>query len=157
MAAAGNPGVPVGSVVHLDTLVRESVSAFRSTTWLFLSFAGVALLLAATGIYGLVSYSVAQRSYEISIRMAIGATRGSILRAVLMRSLRVALLGTIAGLSAAFLTVRGLSAMLYSVAPTDPVVYVSVSAFLLCTTLLASLVPAWRAARMDPVRTLRAD
>jgi ABC-type lipoprotein release transport system permease subunit len=74
-----------------------------------------------------------------------------------MRSLRVALLGTVAGLSAAFLTVRGLSAMLYSVAPTDPVVYVSVSAFLLCTTLLASLVPAWRAARMDPVRTLRAD
>ena len=157
LAAAANPNIPVGSVMHLSRMAGESVSSFRSTTWLFLSFAAVALVLATIGIYGLVSYSVAQRTYEISIRMAIGATTGGILRLVLARSLQVASLATLAGLIGAFAVTRGLAALLYSVAPTDLATYAGVTAFLLFVTALASLVPAWRATRIDPVRTLRAE
>jgi putative ABC transport system permease protein len=147
----------VGKVVHLEQLAGDSVSNFRATTWLFLSFAAVALFLATIGIYGLVSYSVAQRAHEISIRMAIGATPAGVMRMILARSLRVALLGTIAGLVGAFVAIRGLSALLYGVAPTDPLIYASVSAFLLCVTALASFVPAWRTSRIDPIRKLRAE
>jgi len=157
LAAGANSNIPVGKVVHLENLVGESVSNFRSTTWLFLSFAAVALILATIGIYGLVSYSVAQRTYEISIRLAVGATTGGILRMILARSLRVAGLATLAGLIGAFAVIRGLSALLYSVAPTDPLIYAGVSAFLICVTMLASFVPAWSATRIDPVRTLRAE
>jgi len=153
LAAGANSNIPVGKVVHLENLVGESVSNFRSTTWLFLSFAAVALILATIGIYGLVSYSVAQRTYEISIRLAVGATTGGILRMILARSLRVAGLATLAGLIGAFAVIRGLSALL----PTDPLIYAGVSAFLICVTMLASFVPAWSATRIDPVRTLRAE
>ncbi len=157
LAIARNPNVPVGKIVHLEQLVGDSVSNFRATTWLFLSFAAVALFLATIGTYGLVSYSVAQRAHEISIRMAIGATPGGVMRMILARSLRVALLGTLAGLVGAFAAIRGLSALLYDVAPTDPLIYASVSAFLLCVTVLASFVPAWRTSRIDPIRKLRAE
>ena len=156
-AVALNPNVPVSKVVRLDRLVGESVSSFRSTTWLFLSFACVALVLATIGIYGLVSYSVTQRAYEIALRMAIGATGGSILRMILVRSLRVSLLGLLAGQIGALLVVRVLSALLLEVAPADPLVYALVPVFLLTITVVASLIPAWRASRIDPARILRAE
>ena len=156
LAVARNPNIPVGQVVQLEWLIGDSVSSFRSTTWMFMSFAAVALFLAAIGIYGLVSYSVTQRAYEISVRMAVGATQGGILRMILARSLRVAALGTLAGLVGSFLVIRGLSSLLFDVAPTDPLIYAGVSAFLLCVALLASFIPALRATRIDPIRTLRA-
>ncbi len=157
LASAQNPNIPVGRTIELQQLAGDSVSNFRVTTWLFLSFAGVAVFLAAVGIYGLVSYSVAQRTYEISIRMAIGATPASVVRMILAGSLQVALIGTTAGLVGAFILTRGLTALLYDVAPGDPLTYVEVTAFLFVVTGLASIVPAWRAARTDPVRTLRAE
>ena len=156
-AVALNPNVPVGRVIELDQLVGESVASFRSTTWLLLSFASVALVLAAIGIYGLVSYSVTQRTYEIALRMAIGATGVGILRMILVRSIRLGLVGLLAGLLASFVAVRGISVMLFGVAPTDPATFVLVSVFLMAVTILASLIPAWHASRVDPVRALRAE
>ncbi len=157
LAAEGNPDIPVGDVVPLERLAGDSVSNFRMTAWLFLSFAAAALFLAAIGIYGLVSYAVAQCTQEISIRLAVGATPGGIVRMILGRSLRVALLGILAGLVGAFVLIRGLSALLYDVEPTDPLIYSSVSGFLLCVAALAGFIPACRTSRIDPVRTLRAE
>jgi ABC-type antimicrobial peptide transport system permease subunit len=152
-----NPNVPVSKVTHLENVVGESVSGFRSTTWLFLSFAGVALVLVTIGIYGLVSWSVTQRAYEIALRMAIGGSRGSIVRMILMRSIRVSLLGLAAGLLVALVTVRGFSTLLFEVTPGDPLVCLFVSAFLLAVAGLAAFIPAWRVSRIDPVRILRAE
>jgi predicted permease len=156
-AVSGSPNIPVSKVVQLRQLADDSVSNFRSTAWLFLAFAGVAVFLATIGVYALVSYSVSQRAYEISIRVAIGATNTGIVRMILARSLRIAAFGTLAGLSGALFATRGLSALLYEVPPTDLLIYASVSGFLLIVTALASLLPAWRATHIDPVQTLRAE
>jgi putative ABC transport system permease protein len=156
-AAGLNPDIPVSGAIYLDGLAGESISKFRSTAWLFLSFAIVAVGLAAIGIYGLVSYSVTQRAYEIAVRLAIGGSRGSILIMVLARSLRVGLSGMSAGLIGALLAARGLSALLPGTGPADPVVYVCACLFLLTVTLLASIIPAWHASRIEPVRVLRAE
>jgi putative ABC transport system permease protein len=157
LAVAINPDIPVSPVVRLDALVGESVSGLRSTAWLFLAFAAVALALATIGIYGLVAWSITQRAYEIALRMAIGATGRNILRMVLLQSLRPGLLGVSTGLVVALLVVRSFSALLPDVVPTDPLLYAFVSAFLLGVIILASMVPAWRALRIDPVRVLRAE
>ena len=110
----------MSEVERLDGIVGDSVSSFRSTTWLFLAFACVALVLATVGIYGLVSYSVNQRTYEIALRMAIGATAGSILRMMLVRSLRVSVAGLAVGIIGAILITRGLSAFLFEVTANRP-------------------------------------
>jgi putative ABC transport system permease protein len=155
--ASLNPDIPVSGVVRLDRIVDDSLSGFRSTTWLILGFAAAALALAAVGIYGLVSYSVAQRGYEIALRMSIGATAGGILWMILARSLRVTALGLSAGIVGAVVVARGLSAALSDVAASGPLVYALVTAFLLAVAVAASLVPAVHAARIDPVRALRAE
>jgi predicted permease len=157
LAVAINPDIPVSPVVRLDALVSESMSGFRSTAWIFFAFAAVALALATIGVYGLVAYSIAQRAYEIALRMALGATGISILRMILLQSLRVGLLGVSVGLVVAMLAARSFSALLLEVAPTDPLLYAFVSAFLLGVIILASMVPAWRALRINPVRVLRAE
>ena len=156
-AAAVNPNVPVSKVLRLDTFAGASVASFRTTVWLFLCFAFVALILATIGIYGLVSYSVTQRAYEIALRIAIGATGGSILRMILTQSLRLSLLGMSAGIIGALLVVRAMSTFLFEVAPTDPLIFMGVSVFLLMVSLIASIIPAWRASRIDPIRILRAE
>jgi len=156
-ATAVNPNIPVSKVFRLDTSVTDSVSSFRSTAWLFLVFAAVALILATIGVYGLVSYSVTQRSYEMGLRMAVGASAGSILRMVLLGSVRVSLLGVSAGLVIAFAAIRVLTSVVAEVTYTDLPVFAFVTAFLLAVTIIASLVPAVRASRIDPVRILRAE
>ncbi len=157
LAKAKNPNIPVGKVVHLGRLAKESIADFRSTAWIFLTFAAVALILAAIGIYGLVSYSVTQRTYEISLRMAIGASNGGIVRMILSQSLRIAVLGMVVGLAGALVLTRLLTALLFDVAPADPLVYAGVSVLLFIVAAAASSVPAWRASRIDPIRTLRAE
>lgn len=157
VVAGNSPDIPVGQVLPLERFVSDSTSNFRSTTWIFLSFAGVALILATIGIYGMVSYSVTQRTYEISLRMAIGATAGSVVRLILGHSLRVILAGITAGLVAAFFLTQSLSSLLFGVAAGDPRVFVGVSLFVTMVASAASAVPAWRASRIDPARTLRAE
>jgi len=89
LAVDANPNVPVGKIQPFDQIVSRSISSFRSTIWIFLSFAGVALLLAEIGLYGLMSYSVSQRTYEISVRMAVGAQASSVIGSILGQSLRI--------------------------------------------------------------------
>jgi putative ABC transport system permease protein len=152
-----NPNAPVSEVVAFEDIVSHSTSDFRSTIWLFLSFAVVAIVLAAVGIYGLVSNSVAQRTYEIGLRVAIGATRQEILRLMLGQSLRLTLLGIGAGVVASVVLTRFLASLLFGVGGTDPVTFASVCGFMLGIAVIASYVPAWRAANLDPIKSLRAE
>jgi ABC-type antimicrobial peptide transport system permease subunit len=125
--------------------------------WLFASFAGCALLLAAIGTYGVVSYTTAQRTYEIGVRVAVGATRGDIFGLVIGQSLRLVLAGLAAGVVAALVLGRAVSSFLYGVSAADPVTFAAVGGLLVLTALVAGYVPGRRAARTDPVRALRAD
>lgn len=157
IAVEADPDVPVGKVVSLTDIVGDSIADFRSTIWVFLSFAAAALLLAAIGLYGLMSYSVSQRRYEISVRMAIGAPASSVVALILGQSLRIALMGIIGGMGAAFLLTRLLTKMLFGITATDPLTFAGVALLVFTVTVTASSIPAWRAARIDPIRTLRAE
>ena len=157
LAEEQDPNVPVSRVQALEEVVSGSIADFRSTIRVFLSFAGAAILLAAIGIYGLVSYWVAQRTFEIGVRVAIGAGRPRIVSMVLKQGLRVALYGVGAGILAALAMTRFLASLLYGVTATDPVTFVAVIALVLAVTVTATAFPAWRAARIDPVRSLRVD
>lgn len=157
MAVEANPEIPIGRVIPLDRIVSDSIAGLRSTVWIFLSFAAAALLLAAIGIYGLMSYSVSQRTYEISVRMATGATNASIVRLILAQSLRTTLIGMTAGICASFPLTRFLSGLLFRVTATDPLIFACVCLFLAAVAAAASSIPAWRASRIDPIRTLRAE
>lgn len=125
--------------------------------WLFAAFAGCALLLAAIGTYGVVSYTTAQRTYEIGVRVAIGATHREIFRLVMGQSLRLVLVGLALGLGAALALGRTLSTFLYGVSARDPMTFAVVVGLLLLTAILAGYLPGRRAAATDPVRALRAD
>lgn len=157
VATDANPDIPLGRVKSLADIIGGSISGFRSTIWVFLSFATAALVLAAIGLYGLMSYSVSQRIYEISVRIAIGAPASSVVRSILSQSLRITMIGVIAGIAAAFLLTRFLSGMLVGVTATDPWTFAGVVLLVLIVTVTASSVPAWRAAHLDPIRTLRAE
>src|SRR5262249_20624387 len=157
LAVKRSPNIPVGRVAHLQQVVDDSVATFRWTTWLFLSFAGVALTIATIGIYGLIAYSVAQRTQEISLRMAIGASNVSIVRMILAQAIRVTLVGLVSGVIGSLFVTRALAALLFEVKPTDPLIYGVVSVFLMMVAIAAALVPAWRASRIDPIRTLRSE
>lgn len=152
-----NPNVPISNVQSMEAMVSESVAGRRSTMAIFISFALAAIVLAAVGIYGLLSYSVTQRTYEIGVRMAIGATRSNIVTLILKQGLLLAVAGVGVGLLVALMLSRFLSSLLYGVAATDPMTFLSVGALLLGVTVIASSVPAWRAAQIDPVKSLRVD
>jgi ABC-type antimicrobial peptide transport system permease subunit len=123
----------------------------------FLGFAGTAILLAAVGIYGLMSYWVSQRTYEIGLRVAMGATRRGVLAMILTQGLKVTLYGVAGGIVAALLLTRFLAALLYGVAATDVLTFAMVIALVLGVAIVATAVPAWRAARIDPLKSLRAE
>jgi putative ABC transport system permease protein len=152
-----NPDVPVSEVRTLESVVASSVSEPRSLTWLFATFAAGALLLAAIGTYGVVSYTTSQRTYEIGVRLAVGATRRDVYGLVIGQSVRLVLAGLAAGTVAALVLGRALSSFLYGVTPADPFTFAAVAALLLATALLAGFFPGRRAARVDPVRALRVD
>jgi putative ABC transport system permease protein len=118
-------------------------------------FAGLALILAAVGIYGVMSYSVAQRTREIGIRMALGAQRSDVLKMTIGHGLRLVLTGVAIGLAAAFVLTRVMSTLLFGVSSTDPLTFISISIVLIGVAVLASYVPALRATRVDPMFALR--
>jgi len=144
-------------VATMDQVIAESNTRQNFNTLLLTVFASIALLLAAVGIYGLMSYAVEQRTQEIGIRMALGANQSKIMRMVLGHGLRLAIVGTIAGLSAAYGLTRLLGRFLYGVKATDPVAFSAVAAILILVTLMAGLVPTLRAMRVDPVVALRQE
>ncbi len=157
LVASVNPNVPVGEVRTMDAVVDASTAAPRSLMWLFVAFGGAALLLAAIGAYGVVSYSTAQRTYEMGVRIALGATYGGIFGLVLGQSLRLVLTGLAMGLLASLALGRLISGFLYGVTPTDPLTFVAVGLLLIVTGALAGYLPARRAARVDPIVALRHD
>jgi putative ABC transport system permease protein len=157
LAEEQDPNVPVGEVQSLGDVVAGSIASLRSTIHVFISFAGAAILLAAIGIYGLVSFWVTQRTYEIGVRVAIGASRPRIVSMILAQGLRVALYGLGVGVVAAFALTRFLASLLYGVGATDPLTFATVMAVVLVVAVAATSFPAWRAARIDPVRSLRVE
>ena len=147
--------IPISDVKTMDEYVSASVAAPRFNTILLGGFAGLALALAAVGIFGVISCSVAQRTQEIGIRRALGADGRNILRLVLAQGLRLAGLGILLGTAGALAVTRLLATLLYEVTPTDAVTFASVAAVLGGVACAASYVPARRAARVDPMVALR--
>ena len=139
----------------MDAIVASTTASSRFDAWLFGIFAGMALALAAIGVYGILSFSVAQRRQEIGTRMALGAARADVLRLVLKQGLAVTAFGLGFGLVGALFLTRWLSSLLYGVRPNDPFIFVTVSFLLLAAGVLASYIPARRATRIDPMVTLR--
>jgi putative ABC transport system permease protein len=152
-----NPNVPIGEIRTMEEITTASTSQSRSMMWLFVSFAGVALLLAAVGTYGVISHSTSQRTFEIAMRMALGASRRDILAMVLRQSLRLVLSGLVLGMAAALAVTRLLSAFLYNTAATDAATFIGVAGLLVITGLLAGFVPARRAANVDALTALRME
>ena len=157
LAASVNPNVPVGEVRTMDAVVERSTLQSRSIMWLFVAFAGSALILAAIGVYGVVSFSAAQRTYEIGVRVALGATRSSVFGMVLGQRLRLVFTGLAAGVVASLLLTRMLTSLLYGVAATDPITFLAVGVLLIATAALAGYLPARKASRIDPLTALRVD
>jgi putative ABC transport system permease protein len=152
-----DPDLPMGNVRTMDQVVAQTLVGDRFTTALFAGFAAVALILAALGIYGVMSFAVAQRTHEIGLRIALGASRGRVLWQVLREGLLTALAGTILGSAGAWFVVRALRDIVFGVSAFAPAAFVGVTLVLLAAALVACLVPATRAASVDPMVALRQD
>jgi predicted lysophospholipase L1 biosynthesis ABC-type transport system permease subunit len=152
---AVEPRRSVYGIVPITSLISDSYAQTRLRTVLLVFFAVAAILLACVGLYGTISYSVTLRKREVGLRLALGAHRPRIVRQILSQGLAVAIAGCLGGLLLAAAFTRLLAGMLYGVSATDPGVLAGVVALVLCVTALASLVPALRAARLDPMRVLR--
>jgi ABC-type antimicrobial peptide transport system permease subunit len=152
-----DPSMSIVEVRPLTQLVDRAVSPRKFLLSLLAGFAGVGLLLASLGIYGVISYGVAQRVQEIGVRMALGATGSSVRGLVLWETLRLALAGIAIGLLASFALARLIAALLYDTSPADPMTFVATGALLVTVAAVAGYVPALRASRVDPMTALRAE
>jgi len=157
LVARINPDLPVSEIRTLESAVDASISPSRSLMWLFVSFGGAALFLAAIGVYGVVSYSTAQRTYEMGVRMAFGATPRSLFGLVLRQSLRLAMTGLVLGMLTSVVLTRFMTGFLYRVATTDTLTFAGVCLLLVAVALVAGYVPARRAATVDPLIALREE
>jgi putative ABC transport system permease protein len=145
----------VVDVFSMDDVIAKSLFSRRFVLYLLASFAGLALLLAAVGIYGVLSYTVRRRVREIGIRMALGATNSDVLKLVVTDGMKPILLGIVIGLVASLALSRLIASLIFGVRPTDPLTFASVALLLAAVGILANLLPAYRATRVEPNRTLR--
>jgi ABC-type antimicrobial peptide transport system permease subunit len=146
---------PVVSVVTMEGLISASLSPWRFNVLLLGAFAGLALVLSAVGIYSVLSYAVRRRVREIGIRMALGATHADVLKMVVSDGMKPILLGVAIGLAAAFALSRVVTSLIYGVRATDPLTFAGVSILLVDVGFLATIFPAYRATRVDPMVALR--
>jgi putative ABC transport system permease protein len=152
---AADPEQPVSDVRTMREVVEATTAQRRFSLLLLGVFAGIALLLAAVGIYGVVGYSVAQRTHEIGVRMALGARRGEILGLVLRQGMALALLGVGVGLVGALALTRLIAGLLFGVSASDPLTFAATAVLLSGVALLATFIPAHRATRVEPTAALR--
>ena len=148
---------PVANIQTMDARLSASIASSRLQMVVLGTFAAIAALLAAIGIYGVMSYAVTQRAREIGIRLALGAARGEVLGMVLRQGYAMVGIGLVMGLVVAVLLTGVLRSLLFEVSPTDPTVFMAIVALLAASGWLASYLPARRAARFDPVVTLRSE
>lgn len=148
-------GVPASSIRTMEQYLAASVAPRRFNLWLLTIFAGAALVLAGAGLYGVISFGVAQRRREIGIRMALGAQAGDVLKLVIGQGMALALIGVALGLVAALALTRLMNSLLFSVSATDPLTFTIIPVLLTAVALLACFVPAWRATKVDPLVALR--
>ena len=152
-----DPELALFDVEPLEATLNQSIGRPRFTATLLALFGGLAVALALVGIYGVMSYTVARRNADIGIRMALGASQGTVLRSVLGEGLALTAAGLGVGLALALAGTRLLEGLVFGVAPTDPATFIAVALLVLVTATLAAGVPAWRAARADPAKALRAE
>lgn len=150
-----DPNLPVAGVKTMTEHMKLSLFPARAVAALLAAFGLLALALAAIGIYGVMSYSVAQRTREVGIRMALGAQRGDVLKMMLSQGMKLAAIGMAIGLAAAFVLTRLLANLLYGVSSTDAIAFIGVSLLLGIVVLLACFIPASKAAKVDPMIALR--
>ena len=149
--------LPLADLQEMETVLYEAVARPRFLTLLLAIFGGVALALAAVGTYGVMSYTVAERTHEMGIRMALGAKAGSVVQLVLVQGLKVSALGLGLGLAGALALTKLMSSILYGVSNTDVMTFVSVPVLLALVSVVACWIPARRATRVDPIEVLRAE
>jgi ABC-type antimicrobial peptide transport system permease subunit len=152
-----DPDQVIADIATMDQVVSRTIAQPRLLLWLLGSFAAVALLLAAIGLYGVISYVVGQRRQEIGVRIALGARRVDVVRMVVQDGMALAGLGVALGLAGALATTRVLSGQLFGITATDASTFVTVALVLSATALIACLAPAARAARVDPIAALRME
>ena len=155
--AAFDPGIPNREFYELERLVDDAVAPRRLITRLLGFFSTLALTLAALGLYGVIAYSVVQRTQEIGIRMAIGAQRRDVLKLILSGGLKLVMIGVAIGLVGAFALTRLLQSMLFGISATDPLSFVGNAILLVIVATFACLIPALRATKVDPMTALRSE
>jgi predicted permease len=147
--------LPIYGVRTMSDRIAESQWVRQASSWLFAVFSGLALILAVGGIYGVISYGVNQRAFELSIRMALGAESGQVLGLVMRQGMLLVGIGTVIGLAGAYAAARGLSALFFGVGALDPIVYGGVTMLLVGVAVVANLIPARRASKTEPMQSLR--
>ena len=149
--------LPVSDVMTMEQMFSRRMMMDRCFALLLIGFGVLTLLLAAVGLFGVLSYVVAQRTGELGIRLALGASRVQVLRRVLVDGLKPALVGLVLGLAASVAAVRLIRSMLYQTQPLDPAVFATVGGAMLLVAIAACLLPAWRAAHLNPIDALRTE
>ena len=152
-----DPDLPVSDILTMNQLLGKSTLNQSFNTTLLVAFATLSLVLAAVGLFGVMSYIAVQRTTEIGIRIALGAKREQVMRKMLLDGMRPAAFGLVVGLAASLEAGRLMRDMLYEIKPLDPEVFATVAATLLAVAAFACIVPAWRASRLDPMQALRAE
>jgi putative ABC transport system permease protein len=152
-----DPEQPVDDVGSMEGVVRDALDPWRFALWLLGGLAGVAIVLTAVGLFAVISYLVRERTKELGLRMAIGASPGNVMKLVLRQSLKLALIGTGIGLALTFAVARLMTSMVYAIRPNDPATFLIVAFTVAAISVLAAYIPARRAARIEPLAALREE